>query len=46
MNVLSGIAGPVRRATIANKLGAGFALVLLLGSLVAALRDLPSDPYQ
>jgi len=35
MNVLSGIAGQVRHATIANKLGAGFALVLLLGSLVA-----------
>lgn len=35
MNVLSGIAGRVRHATIANKLGAGFALVLLLGSLVA-----------
>lgn len=35
MNVLSGIAGRVRHATIASKLGAGFALVLLLGSFIA-----------
>ena len=35
MNVLSGIAGRVRHATIASKLGAGFALVLLLGSSIA-----------
>lgn len=35
MNVLSGIAGRVRHASIASKLGAGFALVLLLGSFIA-----------
>ncbi|WP_421595587.1 methyl-accepting chemotaxis protein [Rahnella sp. PD4] len=35
MNVLSGITGRVLHATIANKLGAGFALVLLLGSFIA-----------